>query len=210
MKNRLRRVFQYELGWTIVLVVLTFFAGAWLNHRYWLFIGADGNDRWAMLGAFSELLAAAAIFSGFYLNYRSRDRATRIENLDLIARMFDKFNAPDQIDARTWVYQRLPKPYKYLSQREKDYIKLALNTLDEIALYFQISEIDDEAIMRYINPMVVKSWARLAPYVLEQREMRQEADYYIDAERLALRCIAWRSERYGSAEIEWIDPKQAL
>jgi hypothetical protein len=192
-----------SMGVVLVFLLLAF---ALLNHFFWKWFQPDAGQLEALATAFS----AAAILLGFYLNYLGIQHASRLENLDLISRMFDKFNSPEQVEARTWVFQKLDGSKSRLNDKEKGHIKAVLKTLDEIALYFEISGTQDEAVMRYINPMVVKSWARLAPYVLEQREMRQEADYYIDAERLALRCIAWRIERYGSAKIEWIDPRQAL
>ena len=56
-----------------------------------------------------------------------------------------------------------------------------------------------------LNPMVVKSWDKLGPYVIYERQRRNEPDYYEMAEGLAQRCIQWRLRNVGKAESKTVD-----
>ena len=84
-------------------------------------------------------------------------------------------------------------------------IKRVLNSLDRVAFLTQSGWIEEELVMPWMNPMIVKSWARLKPYVQYERERRHEPDYYQSASRLAERCVAWREKNVPAAEITWIE-----
>jgi hypothetical protein len=56
-----------------------------------------------------------------------------------------------------------------------------------------------------MNPMVVKAWRKLEPYVTYESRRRGEPDYYEHARRLAERCCAWRAKRLPEAEITWVE-----
>jgi hypothetical protein len=43
-----------------------------------------------------------------------------------------------------------------------------------------------------VNPIVVKTWAKLGPYVTYEAERRGEPDYYEAARALAKECVEWR------------------
>ncbi len=58
--------------------------------------------------------------------------------------------------------------------------------------------------MPWMNPMIVKSWAKLGPYVEYESRRRNEPDYYQMANLLAQRCIKWREENVIGADIRWL------
>ena len=84
-------------------------------------------------------------------------------------------------------------------------VKQVLNSLDRVAFLTQAGWIPDEMIMPWMNPMVVKAWARLEAYVEYESQRRGEPDYYQHARQVAERCRAWRSKHLPDAEITWID-----
>jgi hypothetical protein len=59
-----------------------------------------------------------------------------------------------------------------------------------------------------MNPMIVKAWAKLEPYVEYESRKRGEPDYYQHARELAVRCREWRTHNLPNTEINWI--KDAL
>ncbi len=83
-----------------------------------------------------------------------------------------------------------------------------LNSLDHIAFLTQTGWIPNEMIMPWINPMVVKAWAKLEPYVEYESRKRGEPDYYQHTRGLAERCREWRQHNLLNTEITWI--KDAL
>ncbi|UCG26075.1 MAG: hypothetical protein JSW55_08860, partial [Chloroflexota bacterium] len=58
-------------------------------------------------------------------------------------------------------------------------------------------------VMPWMNPMIVKSWLKLKPYVERERELRGEPDYYEHAGELGEKCLEWRSKNLEEAEIKW-------
>ena len=80
-----------------------------------------------------------------------------------------------------------------------------LNSLDRVAFLTQSGWIDENQVIAWMNPMVVKSWIKLKPYVEYERNRRHEPDYYQTASRLAERCLTWREENVPNAEITWIE-----
>jgi hypothetical protein len=84
-----------------------------------------------------------------------------------------------------------------------------LNSLDHVAFLTQAGWIPEELIMPWMYPMISKSWLKLKPYVEYERERRKEPYYYINASRLAERCIAWGKANLPEADkVEWV--KDAL
>jgi len=74
-----------------------------------------------------------------------------------------------------------------------------------VAFLTQAGWIPEEMIMPWMNPMIVKAWARLEPYVDYESQRRNEPDYYEHARVLAERCQAWRAKHLPEAEITWVD-----
>ena len=84
-------------------------------------------------------------------------------------------------------------------------MKRVLNSLDRVAFLTQDGWIPEEMIMPWMNPMIVKAWIKLAPYVDYERDRRGEPDYYKHAGELAQRCMAWREQNLPGAHTRWID-----
>jgi hypothetical protein len=57
--------------------------------------------------------------------------------------------------------------------------------------------------MPWMNPMRVKAWIELEPYVRYESERRHEPDYYEHARALAEPCPMWRAKNLPKAEITW-------
>jgi hypothetical protein len=58
--------------------------------------------------------------------------------------------------------------------------------------------------MPWMNPMIVKAWGKLEPYVDYESGRRKEPDYYQHARELADRCIVWREKNLPDAQITWV------
>jgi len=78
-------------------------------------------------------------------------------------------------------------------------------SLDRAAFLTQAGWIPDELIMPWMNPMIVKIWDRLKPYVEYERQRRHEPDYYRQVSALAERRGAWRAAHVPNAEITWME-----
>ena len=59
--------------------------------------------------------------------------------------------------------------------------------------------------MPWMNPMIVKAWNKLGPYVDYEAERRNEPDYYQSARELAQECLAWRETHVPNSQITWLD-----
>jgi hypothetical protein len=185
--------------WIVVLLV------AWaLSAR-----GAE-TDLWAFIESLSTALGAALVIGAGVLAIRELDEATTARLLDMADRLFDDLNSEESVEARRWVYKKLPDdPHKgiaSLPKKGRRHVKKVLNSLDRIAFMTQQGWIQEEMLMPWMNPMVVKIWDKLGPYVEVEQERRNEPDYYEMARDLAMRCIEWRKERYPDWEKPtWLD-----
>jgi hypothetical protein len=132
--------------------------------------------------------------------------------MDVADRLFGELNFPKNIEARRWIFQNLPDDPKEglnsLSDEGRAAIKQVLNSLDKVAFLTQSGWIPDELIMPWMNPMIVKVWEKLEPYVEFESKRRHEPDYYMHARNLAERCQAWRKKNLPDAKITWV--KNAL
>lgn len=164
-----------------------------------------------MVEAFSGAVTAAALLGGGYLAYRELNEQAALRHLEITDRLFEELNSKESISARRWVFQNLPddpapeKDFSSLSEEDKGYIKTVLNSLDRVAFLAQGNWIPDEVIMPWMNPMIVKAWAKLGPYVAYERRRRKEPDYYQQAQELAEGCVAWRKENLPEAKITWVE-----
>lgn len=175
----------------------------------WWVLGRTGLeiDFWVMTEALSAAVTAAAVIGGGFVAYRQLAEGSNARYLEVADRLFGELNAPENVAARRWVYQELPPdPEAGLSELEpegRDHVKRTLNSLDRVAFLTQAGWIPENLVMAWMNPMIVKSWLKLKPYVAHERRTRGEPDYYEHAERLGERCIAWRAEHLEQAEIEF-------
>jgi len=198
------------LLWIIVISLVGVLTWLGVLLLLWRALEANGQqvDLWAMIGALSTAVATAAVFTAGYVAYRELSEISNSRVIDITQRLFDEMNSAENIAARRWVYQNLPddpqQGLSILTPEGQEAIKQVLNSLDRVAFLTQPGWIDDELIMPWMNLMVVKAWARLGPYVIYERQRRGEPDYYLIAQKLAERCLAWRDAHLPDAKIIWV------
>ncbi len=186
------------IGWSVLLVIL------------WLLIGRQiSADFWAMVEALSTAVAAAAVVSAGYIAYRELAEGANSRYIEVSSRLFDELNSRENIEARRWVYLHLDGNLDHgldlIDDQGQAQMKQVLNSLDKVSFLTQSTWIPDEIIMPWMHPMITKSWARLAPYVMYERERRSEPYYYRHAEQLAERCHLWRQTHVPQTTVEWVD-----
>lgn len=185
--------------WLLFLIVL------WSLLR----IAGVSTDFWAMTEALSTAVAAAAVLGAGYVAYRELNELDNSRHMQIADRLFEELNSRDSIEARRWIFQQLPDDPQEgigsLTPEGQQNLKTVLNSLDRVAFLTQNGWIPDELIMPWMNPMIVKSWLKLEPYLEYERRRRKEPDYYEYVSQLALRCQSWRSKNLPNAEITWVD-----
>ncbi|NSW52882.1 MAG: hypothetical protein HPY85_10290 [Anaerolineae bacterium] len=173
------------------------------------------QDLWSMVASLSTAVTAAAILSAGFVAHQEIQSANKSRYLAVMENLFQDLNAREQIMARKWIYRNLQDfegeaTLAALDEEGKYQVKIVLNEIDKIAFLTQSGFIPLDEIMRWINPMVVKSWQVLAPLVQLQRELRGEPDYYRDAEVLAQACITWRREHYPGEQYRFIENEKVV
>ncbi len=186
------------IGWGILLVII------------WLLIGRHVNPEfWAMVEALSTAVAAAAVVSAGYIAYRELSEGANSRYIEVSSRLFDELNSTANIESRRWVYLHLDGNLDHglelIDDEGQAHMKQVLNSLDKVSFLTQSTWIPDEIIMPWMHPMITKSWAKLAPYVMYERQRRKEPYYYRHAEQLAERCATWRLTHVPQTTIEWVD-----
>lgn len=201
----------------LTLVVIFAFTGlgllCWLSGLLlmWLLLQAAGlsADFWAMTEALSTAVAAATVLGAGFIAYRELSELASSRHLDVADRLFNELNSAENIEARRWVYHNLPddpeEGVRSLTQEGRDALKRVLNSLDRVAFLTQSGWIPEEMIMPWMNPMIVKIWVRVQPYIDYESHRRNEPDYYAHARQLAERCVAWRAKNLPDAKLTWID-----
>ena len=190
------------VGFLVWLAVLLF---------VWLFLQAVGvsSNFWAMTEALSTAVAAAAVLGAGFIAFRELNELDINRHIQVADRLFEELNSPENIKARRWVFQNLPadptEGMRTLTPDGQAAVKRVLNSLDRVAFLTQDGWIPEEMIMPWMNPMIVKAWIKLAPYVDYERDRRGEPDYYEHAGELAQRCIAWREKNLPEAQTTWIE-----
>ena len=198
----------------VSITVVALAAGLGILFFVWLLLHALGvNSRlWPMIEALSTAVTAAAVLGAAFVASRELREAASSRHLDIADKLLDELNSQESIEARRWVFLHLPESpagvgavISSLQPEGRDAMKTVLNSLDRIAFLTQSDWIPEEMVMPWMNPMVVKAWAKLAPYVEYERQRRHEPDYYRTAQQLAERCIAWRERNVPEAELTWVE-----
>ena len=207
MKQTQRRTVLTVAAIAVVVVVLWF--GGLL--ALWPVLRAAGvsTEFWAMAQALTAIATMAAVLGGSVAAYRQLTEAAHVRHMAVADRLFEELNSPQNIDARRWIFRNLPdqpeEGSRLLTPEGQAAVKLVLNSLDHVAFLTQTGWIPDEMIMPWMNPMIVKAWAKLEPYVDYESRKRREPDYYTHARELAERCRAWRARNMPDAKITWVD-----
>lgn len=209
MKTNSREKRSFFLIVSITLVGLILWLGSLLILQLILRLVGLPSDYFAIVEALSTAVTAAAVLGGGYLAYHELNEQAIIRYMQVADRLFEQLNSSENIAARRWIFQELPQDPEEglasLSDEGRDAVKTVLNSLDRVAFLTQAGWIPDDMIMPWMNPMIVKVWVRLEPYVDFESQRRHEPDYYEQARELAQRCIAWREQHLPDAKITWLD-----
>jgi hypothetical protein len=206
---------QYQnLVIIILLTFLGFFFGLFGTWIFWAGLTQFDVrvDYWAMVEALATAFAAAAVLGGGFVAIRELDDQGVTRQMEVADRLYEELNSKENVAARRWIFQKLPDDpsdgIDTLSEEGRDAVKQVLNSMDRVAFLTQSNWIPEEKIMPWMNPMIVKSWIKLLPYVDFEAKRRNESDYYEAVRVLAERCIAWRKKNLPNTEITWV--KNAL
>jgi ABC-type multidrug transport system fused ATPase/permease subunit len=209
-----RRTTWRTLAVVAILTAAGFLAWIGVLLALWTVLQAAGAaiDFWAMAQTLTSTVAMVCIVVGSVLAFHQLSEAASNRHLAVADRLFEELNSPENIEARRWIFQNLPadpeEGNRTLTPEGHAAVKRVLNSLDHIAFLTQVGWIPEEMIMPWINPMVVKAWDKLEPYVEYESRKRREPDYYQHARKLAGRCLEWRKNHVPNAEIVWL--KDAL
>jgi hypothetical protein len=180
----------------------------------WATLNAAGipTEFWPMAQTLTSTVTMVSILGGSILAVHQLSEAASNRHLAVADRLFEELNSPENIEARRWIFHNLPadpeEGSRTLTPEGQTAVKRVLNSLDHIAFLTQAGWIPDEMIMPWMNPMIVKAWIKLAPYVAYESRKRREPDYYQHVHELAERCQEWRKRHVENTEIVWI--KDAL
>ena len=201
---------------TLVIVFLLTAVGTigWLFGLFffWLIVRAIAGpiDFFALTESFSTAVTAAAVLSAGFIAYRELNEGSYSRYLDVADRLFEEMNSEENINARRWIYQHLPKDpqsgMESMPEEGRRAVKLVLNSLDRVAFLTQKNWIPEKMIMPWMSPMVIKAWVKLEPYVDYESKRRDEPGYYYLARDLAKRCHKWAQKHSPEVEeINWLD-----
>ena len=206
MKNK-----EFSKAITISSVIFAVsFIALLLISFIWDYFSIDKNFT-GILEAISTAVTAAAVFGAAYFAYQELSEVANTRYMDIADRLFADLNLPENIEARRCIFQNLnadpEQGMKRLKKKDHDAMKKVLNSLDHVAFLTRQGWIPDDLIMPWMHPMIAKSWEKLEPYVLYERERREEPYYYEHAGELAERCEKWRNTNLTEAERsnKWVD-----
>jgi len=184
------------------LAILLLISFAWEGFVY-------SKDIVVTLEAISATIAAAAVFGAGYFAYQELEEISKSRHIEVADRLFEELNSPEIVEARRIIYQNLDDDPKAgltkLSDEDRNAMKKVLNSLDRVAFLTQPGWIPDDLVMPWMHPMIAKSWEKLEPYVMYERQHRNEPYYYEHAGELAERCRKWRANNLAETDTKWVD-----
>ncbi len=158
---------------TFLLIILitsgAFILWLVLQLLLWAILKSAGvsPDLWAMIEALSTALGAAAVFTAGFIAYRELSEISNTRYLEVADRLFEELNSEENIEARRWVFHHLPadpqEGIPSMSPEGRAAVKRVLNSLDRVAFLTQSGWIDEELVMPWMNPMIVKAWVKIKP-----------------------------------------------
>ena len=199
------------VGIFLFITISVFFSLIYGLPSLWCHLSAQDVcvESLASIESLSTALAAAVVLGAGFIAYREISEVANSRYMDIADRLFEELNSPENIEARRRVFQNLPenpeKGLKKMNAKDRDAMKKVLNSLDHVAFLTQSGWIPDELVMPWMHPMIAKSWEKLGPYVLYERQRRNEPYYYQYAGKLAERCKKWRIAHLSETTTKWID-----
>lgn len=211
--KKLKRMSEWQLGLIAMLVtVITFVVTMILVILLWMFGTGEPLlewDLWSMLEGISGALSFAVVVGGGFFAVLQLVEATDSRHIEVFNDTFNRLMSDDEIRARRWIYQHLPpdpaQGIAGLSEIGQRHVKLVLNSFDHLGFLIQQDLIDDDSIIEWVSPIVVKTWKYLGPYVHYEARRRKEPYYYSTACKLAERCRDWWIANGRSEEFVWVD-----
>ena len=194
----------------IAITATAFLAGLMFLLVIWSLLRAIGIDTsyWAMVEAIATAIAASAVLGTVFVAYRELSEIYSSRYIDVANKLFDELNSPENIKARRWVFQELPDDpvhgIKTITPDGRESVKRVLNSLDHVAFLTQAGWIPEELIMPWMYPMISKSWKKLKPYVEYEQKRRNEPYYYVNASKIAERCITWGKSNMPDENVIWV------
>ncbi|MGB7874193.1 MAG: DUF4760 domain-containing protein [Anaerolineales bacterium] len=186
--------------WTSILISIFSFIALIFLSSFW-------KDN--TLESISTAVAAAAVFGAAYIAYQELQEVANTRYMDIADRLFGELNSPENVEARRHIFQNLKddpeQGLKRLKGADQDAMKKVLNSLDRVAFLTRAGWISDDLIMPWMHPMIAKSWEKLEPYVMYERERRNEPYYYEHAGDLAERCRRWRAKHLAETDTKWVE-----
>lgn len=164
-------------------------------------------DLWSMLEGISSALAFSVVAGGGVVILFQLVEAIDNRHIDVFNRVFEKWMDDEHIEARRFIYQDLPNDPEtglaMLDDEGRGKVKRILNSVDYLGFLIDQGWVDDEGIIEWVSPIVVKVWAKLGPYIdYEINERGKETDYYASVRSLAVRCHEWRAKNKPQDEVK--------
>jgi hypothetical protein len=210
--RQMRMLRRLSIGDLLLLVALitVFIAVIWIAVAPQLLDVARLNaDEWSDLSAMVTVISFAfALGVGISILLQVSE-ANESRNLGIYQDIYEKLMASDEIEARRYIYQKLPEVAasdasaqkaeisQILAGDEKArvYIKQVLNLIDYFGFLVEQDWVTADEVIGWLSPVVVKVWRKIGPIVeYERSERLEEPDYYIAAVRLAEKCQQWRDQ----------------
>jgi len=189
---------------SLIIGLLWVGVASWLQQQLGLSAG-----QWARLETLTSVAAFAVALGTGVLVLRELAETESGRNLDVYRDLYERLMSPEAIEARRYLYTRLPlddggqvEVEAVLADDEaRRRVKEVLNLLDYFGFLAQRDWVTEEAVIGWLSPVVVKVWARIGPLVAYECAQRpEEPDYYRAARQLAAQCQAWRDAHFPTGE----------
>ncbi len=166
-------------------------------------------DLWAMLESIASAGAFATVIGGGIVILAQLVETVDSRHLAVYNDVFQRMMRDEEIEARRWIYLKLPDDPEQgiasLSPEGQRHVKLVLNSFDHLGFLLKQEWITDEGIIEWVSPVVIKTWAKVGPYVEYEARRRGEPYYYGAAQHLARRCQEWWAKNRPGSGITWIE-----
>lgn len=166
-------------------------------------------DLWSMLEGLSAVAAFAVVVGGGFFALLQLIEATERRHMEIYNDVFKRLMDDREIAARRWIYQKLPDDPEQgiasLSEVGQRHVKLVLNSFDHLGFLLMQDWVTDDGIIGWVSPIVLKTWAKLGPYVAYEAARRGEPYYYGAAVALARRCEEWWRQHRPDLGFVWLD-----
>ena len=186
-------------------------------------VGGTGCD-WGLLDGYASLATLAILIGGLVFTVWEYSRQESQLSFQIYESIHAKMTDPSEEAARRWIYHNIGllegditkeqwlkktsneihhKPENWLGEIAPGHqnVKMALNTLDYLGFIAENYVNVEGPLLEWMSPPIVKVWERLGPYIEDERQKRQEPDYYRSAFYIGKKCVDWRRKQGLKSEI---------